>query len=118
MSLLVLLLQAAVLYIATRVLWHLLSRLVLVAHPLDKIPGPPSQSFVTGKEVCPKKSLLIYRRLISVQGNLGQLFARNGWGFQRELQNYNTVVKLHGPFGVSPSCLSAIHTGYNVVLVI
>lgn len=51
MSLFVLFLQGAVLYIVTRVLWPILRR-ALVKSPLDKIPGPPSESFMTGKRVC------------------------------------------------------------------
>lgn len=104
MSLFVLLLQAAVLYVVTLFLWRLF-RHFLVKSPLDKVPGPPSASYVTGKRVCPPRQILMYRCLTRVQGNIEQVFANDGWDFQRELMSYGPVVKFHGLLGVSPSDL-------------
>ncbi|KAJ6495089.1 cytochrome P450 [Mycena sanguinolenta] len=61
---------------------------------LDKVPGPPSRSFLTG--------------------NLMQYFDPSGWAFQRDLEdNYGGVVRLHGLLGSSTLLVSdpvALHS--------
>ncbi|KAJ7646240.1 cytochrome P450 [Mycena rosella] len=51
-----------------------------VSSVLDKIPGPPSKSWLTG--------------------HLTQFYDPDGWAFQKDLEeNYGQVVRLHGLFG-------------------
>ncbi|KAH9899159.1 cytochrome P450 [Cubamyces lactineus] len=74
-----LVIQAAVICGATWFLWKFFRGLV-VKTDLDKIPGPPSPSFV--------------------YGHLQQLYARQGWDFHRGLgEQYGPVVRLRGKFG-------------------
>ncbi|KAI0701721.1 cytochrome P450 [Earliella scabrosa] len=75
MALAALLFLAAALYFS----WSIL-RPFIVKSPLDKIPGPPSPSFISG--------------------NLNQLMTRRCWSFREEIQRkYGRVVLLHGMVG-------------------
>lgn len=67
------------------------------------IPGPPSQSWITGD------LLLVYMLLDDAKGesagNLGQLFNSKGLPFHHHLsERYGGIVKIHGFFGVRNVC--------------
>ncbi|KAI0718779.1 cytochrome P450 [Cerioporus squamosus] len=72
--------QAFVFPLVLWLLWKYF-RQVLLKSPLDNLPGPPAQSFLSG--------------------NLKQLIAfRQGWQFLRTLtDSYPGIAKLHGPLG-------------------
>lgn len=39
----------------------------------------------------------------SLKGNLGQLYATNGWNYHRDIvEKYGGAVRIHGLLGVSP----------------
>ncbi|KAI0659728.1 cytochrome P450 [Cubamyces menziesii] len=74
-----LILQALVICSTTWFLWKLF-RGLFVKTDLDRIPGPPSPSFL--------------------YGNLKELYSRQGWAFHRGLgEEYGPVVRLRGKFG-------------------
>ncbi|KIM86533.1 hypothetical protein PILCRDRAFT_64609 [Piloderma croceum F 1598] len=61
------------------VFWTFL-KLIVVKHPLDNIPGPPSPSFFTG--------------------NFGQMFNPQGWEFHRRLvDTFGGISKVQGLLG-------------------
>lgn len=68
--------------------------------PFRNIPGPPSQSWITGKYLTllrSSKSTEIHIPL----GNLGQLFNSKGLPFHLELvERFGGMVKVKGFFGV------------------
>lgn len=52
-------------------------------------------------------------------GNIGQFFNRHGSDFQKDVAvNYGSVVKLHGPFGVSVEVRKADSLTLNLAGVI
>ncbi|KAI0676514.1 cytochrome P450 [Trametes maxima] len=85
----------ATLLISTWLLWRVI-RSTRTRSPLDKLPGPPSASILTG--------------------NITQLMDRlKGWDFHRKIaEDYGNVVKLHWLFGApclyvfDPAALHAI----------
>ncbi|KAJ7289426.1 cytochrome P450 [Mycena rebaudengoi] len=71
--------RTAVLAVLTYAFWNIV-RWLLGRSPLDNIPGPPSNSFITG--------------------NLAQFHAPDAWEFHKTLeQEYQGVVKIHGLLG-------------------
>ena len=55
----------------------------------------------------------VIRLIISLQGNLDEIFDRDGWDFLQSLgTKYNKVVKIHGLVGVSV-LLSLAYTHYS-----
>ncbi|KAJ8473556.1 hypothetical protein ONZ51_g7793 [Trametes cubensis] len=74
-----LVLQVAIICSATWFLWKLF-RGFIVKTDLDKLPGPPSPSFL--------------------YGNLKELYSRQGWAYHRGLgEQYGPVVRINGKFG-------------------
>ncbi|OSX63054.1 hypothetical protein POSPLADRAFT_1056401 [Postia placenta MAD-698-R-SB12] len=66
-------------YLILRISRHILVRVVFKS-PLDNVPGPPALSFANG--------------------NIPQLYDRNGWDFIKDLnEKYDGVVKIHGSYG-------------------
>ncbi|EGO03006.1 hypothetical protein SERLA73DRAFT_84927 [Serpula lacrymans var. lacrymans S7.3] len=75
----VILLQSLALCVITSISWYVWRR-IGVKHPLDALPGPPSQNLWSG--------------------NLPQIFNPNGWEFHKMLaETYGPVSKFHGIFG-------------------
>ncbi|EAU85619.1 cytochrome P450 [Coprinopsis cinerea okayama7 len=74
-------LQALALYFVTKLVWAILSR-VLLNHPLDVLPGPPSPSYLTG--------------------NLKKVFDRsNGIVYHEDiLKKYGSAMQIAGPLGM------------------
>lgn len=71
--------QAAALTLVSYILWRAI-RPYVVRSPLEKIAGPPSDSWW--------------------KGNFHQVFDRNGWQFHHDIvEKYGGVVKLHNLFG-------------------
>ncbi|EED79596.1 predicted protein, partial [Postia placenta Mad-698-R] len=72
-------------YLILRISRHILVRVVFKS-PLDNVPGPPALSFANG--------------------NIPQLYDRNGWDFIKDLnEKYDGVVKIHGSYGVCQGIL-------------
>ncbi|KAH9941813.1 cytochrome P450 [Epithele typhae] len=72
-------LQSSVICAITWTLWRSF-RGMFVKHPLDNLPGPSSSSWL--------------------QGNLPQMFDKQGMPFYQDLiQNYGSVVRLQGAYG-------------------
>ena len=98
-----LILQALVICSTTWFLWKLF-RGLFVKTDLDRIPGPPSPSFLYGMHTSfPLSECLVSQRLMLVKyiGNLKELYSRQGWAFHRGLgEEYGPVVRLRGKFGV------------------
>ncbi|KAI0350833.1 cytochrome P450 [Trametes cingulata] len=68
-----------VLFSTAWLLWRVM-RATRARSPLDKVPGPPPASFLTG--------------------NLGQIMDKRGWSFHTEIaEKYGSVIKLHWLFG-------------------
>ncbi|PPR00377.1 hypothetical protein CVT24_004439, partial [Panaeolus cyanescens] len=81
--------QCALLYVASSVMWRICKRLVIKTD-LDYLPGPPAESFF--------------------KGVLGRIFDVKGWDYHRMIWNtYGSVTKLKGPLGVS--CTTGVILG-------
>lgn len=78
---------------------HLVRRFTQTS-PLDKIPGPPSPSYFLGTVACISVAGILKTRANS--GNLDEFFCHDSWDFHtRLIQDYGSIVKLHGLFNVS-----------------
>ncbi|KAH9941870.1 cytochrome P450 [Epithele typhae] len=62
------------------ILWKVIRPFVFKS-TLDRLPGPPNQSFL--------------------YGNLKQVYQKDGWAFHKTLGEYDRVCALHGKFGAS-----------------
>jgi hypothetical protein len=78
---------------------------VVVKHPLNNIPGPPSPSFFTGERLDHLLIWLSFEPITDLQaGNFGQVFNPQGWDFHRRLvDTFGGVIKLQGLWGVGPA---------------
>lgn len=79
----------------------------LFVSPLNSIPGPVSESFLTGEFcVC---ILQLTAVLMFSTGNLRQLYNINAWSFHTNIaEEFGQVVKIWGQFGVGNTSIRPI----------
>lgn len=78
------LVQAVIVYVVSYALWNLVPRF-FIKSALDNIPGPPSQSFLFGKEFWTPSVLSYSRLLTQSSGVFPQVFNVKAWEFHKDI---------------------------------